>query len=314
MSVVLQIVAPVFGLIILGFFLSRLSLLTKTAEAGLSEFVYVVAIPCLLVRTIAHASFPQVQPWGYWISYFGAAATVWILISYIALYIFKRERDETVIFGFSSAHANTALIGLPLIIQAVGPDSATPLALLLAIHLPIMTAVATLAFEGVTARGLGEVLKKVARMLVTHPILIGIYVGTAIAISKIDLSGTTNEFLNLIASSAAPCALIAIGMALHDRKITAEIQPAIAISFMKLVLHPLLAFILSRYAFSMPVAWSSVCVLFATCPSGINAYLMARRVGVGEQVASSALSLSTLAGMGTMSAWLYVVHSWPALP
>ena len=39
------------------------------------------------------------------------------------------------------------MVGVPLILDAVGPDAATPLALLLAIHLPVMTVIATLLLE-----------------------------------------------------------------------------------------------------------------------------------------------------------------------
>ena len=54
----------------------------------------------------------------------------------------------------------------------------------------------------------------------------------------------------------------------------------------------------------MPRAWAGVAVLFASCPSGINAYLFAERYGEGVAIASSAVALSTALALGTSLLWL----------
>ena len=161
------------------------------------------------------------------------------------------------------------------------------------------------------SEGLRHSLTKVGKILITHPILLGIYTGMLLNASGLTIAGPYEKLRGFIAGSAAPCALIAIGMALNHYKIADEVLPAVTISIFKLIIHPLLVFIFSKHVFTMPTAWSSVCVLFATCPSGINAYLMAKRVGMGEEVASSALSISTFAGMLTMPVWLYFLQTWP---
>jgi malonate transporter and related proteins len=48
-------------------------------------------------------------------------------------------------------------------------------------------------------------------------------------------------------------------------------------------------------------------VLFASCPSGINAYLFAERYGEGVALASSAVTLSTFLALGSTLVWLYVL-------
>ena len=60
------LVTPVFGLIGLGFLAARLGLLTQRAGEGLAEYVFTLAIPFLLFRTILAAQFPPTLPWAYW--------------------------------------------------------------------------------------------------------------------------------------------------------------------------------------------------------------------------------------------------------
>jgi predicted permease len=57
----------------------------------------------------------------------------------------------------------------------------------------------------------------------------------------------------------------------------------------------------------MPPAWVGVAVLFAACPSGVNAYLFAERYGEGVALASSAIALSTALGVVTTLLWLQVL-------
>jgi malonate transporter len=79
------------------------------------------------------------------------------------------------------------------------------------------------------------------------------------------------------------------------------------ISFLKLVVHPLVVLLLATQVFQMPPVWAGVAVLFASCPSGINAYLFAERYGEGVALASSAVTLSTFLALGSTLVWLYVL-------
>ena len=69
----------------------------------------------------------------------------------------------------------------------------------------------------------------------------------------------------------------------------------------------LIVLLLATYVFDMPPVWAGVAVLFASCPSGINAYLFAERYGEGVALASSTVTLSTILALGTTLIWLYVL-------
>ena len=64
---------------------------------------------------------------------------------------------------------------------------------------------------------------------------------------------------------------------------------------------------LARFVFDVPKLWAMVGLLFAACPTGINAYLFAARNKTGEAVASASVSLSTsLAAIGVII-WLAIL-------
>ena len=298
------IVAPVFGLIGLGFGAAQLRLVTERVGDGLAEYVFTLAIPFLLFRTIVDADLPTALPWAYWLSYFAGVAACWGLASLIARRVFGRSPSESVIFGFAAGQANTVMVGVPLILKAVGSAAAAPLVLLLAIHLPVTMTVATFLFEGAGPGGRRAASLRVLRSIGTHPILIGIALGLVSRSLGAAPSGAMRAVVDLMAGSATPCSLIAMGLALHRYGIRQEWRAALVISGLKLILHPFIVYLAARYVFGLPPAWVQVGLLFAACPSGINAYLFAQRVKTGEGVASAAISLSTVLAVVSVTGWL----------
>jgi predicted permease len=113
--------------------------------------------------------------------------------------------------------------------------------------------------------------------------------------------------LDLIASAAVPCALISMGIALRRYGLQTGLKLPMIISALKLIVHPLIVLLLATQVFDMPPVWAGVAVLFASCPSGINAYLFAERYNEGVALASSAVTLSTILALGTTLLWLYVL-------
>ncbi|OYW60714.1 MAG: transporter [Bosea sp. 12-68-7] len=299
MLAALLVVLPVFGLIALGYLARWTKLLRETTGEGLSDFVFVLAVPCLLFRTLAKADVPQTQPWGYWIAYFTGLAIVWALAMLIASRVFARKGPELVVSGFAAAQSNTVFVGVPMILKAYGDAGAVPLGLLLAIHLPVTMTVATLLAEGRSASP-----AMMIRRLFTHPIIIGIILGMLARPVVGQLPAPFWTLIDLIAAAAVPCALVSLGISMRRYGLESGLGLPVALSALKLGLHPLIVYLLATKVFDMPPHWSGVAVLFAACPCGINAYLFAERYRQGVADASSAITLSTLISLFTTAAWL----------
>ena len=303
MGEVLLVVAPVFGLLGLGYAAARFGLLSYQAGDGLSEFVFAFCIPPLIFRTMATATLPDSQPWGYWGAYFLALALTWALAMLIARRLFGLEAQESVIAGFSAGQSNTALVGIPLLLKAFGEPGAVPLFLLLAVHLPITMTSATLLFEG--PRNLRPLA--LLRRLALNPILLGLGAGLLFRALGLPFDGALRVVVDYLANAAIPCALVAMGLALRHYGLRGDLRLTVVVTALKLMLHPALVYLLAFKLFAMPPVWAGVAVLFAAMPTGINAYLFAERYKTGVALSSSAIALST--GLCVVSAafWLWMI-------
>ena len=299
------IVLPVFGMVGVGFLSAKVGLVSDRASDGLAEFVFSLAVPVLIFKTLSESQLPQAQPWGYWISYFTGAFLVFGLAMVYARRVLGRGHLEAVILGFTAGQANTVFVGVPLILKAYGEEGAVPLFLLIAVHLPVMMVAATVMAEG--QAGISRaMLKRLAKALAFNPVLLGIYLGGIARLTGIQTSGVPKQLVDMLAAAATPCALIALGLSLKRYGIRGGIAPASVLSALKLGVHPLVVLLLT-FVFPMPPVWAGVAVLFAAMPCGINGYLLAQRYGVAVGTASSAVSLSTGLAVFTIAFWLYVV-------
>ena len=299
----LAIIAPVFGLMAVGFLAGATGLVGERGSLGLADFVNNLAIPALVFKAMAGAALPDAQPWGYWAAYFSAVLVTWPLAMWSVRRFCGAGYGESVLAGLSASQSNTVMVGIPVLLRAYGEPGAVPLFLLIAIHLPVMLTAASILLEGAANVSPVSLVKK----LVLNPILLSLMVGVAWRLGGLAIPAPVAAILDPIAATGIPCALIAMGLALRRYGIAAGLRPALLISACKLVVQPALTLFFAFKVFAMPPVWAGVAVLFAAMPSGINSYLFAERQGVGVAMTSSAIAVTTALSVFSCLFWLWVL-------
>ncbi|MGQ4274268.1 AEC family transporter [Terrihabitans sp. B22-R8] len=308
MPSLLSIVLPIFGLIAVGFLAAKLGWIGERVGEGLADYVFALAVPALIFRMLSESEAPITSsPWGYWVTYFAAVAIVWAIAMVIARRVFHRDQREAVIHGFSSAQSNTVFLGIPLILRAYGDAGAVPLFLLLAIHLPIMMGVASILIETSGSSEKKGGLRRFAKTLLTHPILLALAAGLMAHLIGFRTPEMLRPIVDGLAQSASPVALVSMGIALALYGFRSDPWAASLVAALKLVLHPLLVWLIGTFVFRLEPVFVGVAVLFAALPSGINGYLIAMRYKTAEAFASNTIAISTTVSAVTVAVWLWVL-------
>ncbi|WP_237681961.1 AEC family transporter [Agrobacterium vitis] len=305
---ILAVTIPVFTIIVIGYVAGRINLIGQKAGTGLMEYVFAISLPALIIETLSTSTMPDDNPWGYWFAYFGGVLIVWVVGMFVAGRFFGVGRREAAIHGFTAAQSNTILVGMPIILQAYGREAATPFFLLIAVHLPVMMAVATTMIEGKQDDAdWWDAAVKLLKTLVSHPILIALAIGLGLRFVGLVPSGFVIGVLKSLGDTAIPCSLIALGLSLARFGIAGDLRPAIFLSVLKLMLHPFSVWLLAFHVFRVPPVWAGVAVLFAAMPTGINSHILATRYQLAERATSTATLLTTIAAGFTISFWLFVL-------
>jgi predicted permease len=102
-----------------------------------------------------------------------------------------------------------------------------------------------------------------------------------------------DEPLRLLGDAAAPLALFVLGMGLSEYGVRQGWREGIAITVLKLVVQPLVVWVLARLLQLSPVETRAV-VLLASLAVGVNVYLMSREFRSMEGAVATSMVLSTV--------------------
>ena len=309
---VLSIVAPVFALIVLGFAASYLGLLSDGSHKALSEFAFGLAVPCLLLRTIATAEFPAVSPIRIWAAYFGAGAATWILASVLTAIALRRPVSDGATIAMGSVYGNIVMLGIPLNLATFGPAAAGPMALILAVNTPLLWLFGTLQMgwggrEAAGGGGSGALALRLVADLARNPIVIGIALGFALRATGLGLPALAEKVLSLVGQAGVPTSLVALGASLRHFRIQGQLPTLTLLCVLKLFVMPAIAWWLAFAVFELPPVAAGVVVLFAAMPAGANVFIFAQRYQRVVNSASGAVAVGSLISVLTASALITVL-------
>lgn len=298
------IVAPVFALIAAGYASVLFRFVSEGAHKGISEFAFSIAIPALLFRTIVVSAFPDVSPYRMWGAYYGALALIWITALAISAVLRERreDREDGVVFAIGSVYGNIVMLGIPLVLSALGNEAAGPMSLILSVNTPLLWLCGILQMELVSRKRTGSplaVIRPVLADLARNPLMLGIGFGVVWRFTGLGLNPVVDKTIELLAQAGSPAALIALGITLFRFEVKGEMLSVVVISALKLLAMPAVAFVLAKLLNLPPIA-TGVVVLFAAMPTGANAYIFAVQYQRLVNPVSGAVALGTLLAAVTL--------------
>jgi malonate transporter and related proteins len=293
LELVLAVIAPVFGAVGLGFVLLRIGIFDAGTSDGLAKFVYYVAIPALLFRSLALADLPASLPWNLLVAFYVPSFTMFIGGVLFARYYLGWDRASAGVAGMGACYSNMVMLGLPLATTAFGASAAVPLFSIMAIQSSLLFPPATYCIEvhgaaGTHARPWYHSMGK----LLLNPVIFSLALGVAANLSGHPPQGALDSLLDKLAKAAPGCALVSLGISLGQYRVAGGIRDVVGFLVLKNFMHPALVWGLCLLL-AVPIEWTRVAVLLAAMPSGVNAYVFAKRYGLREEAMSKTIVLST---------------------
>jgi predicted permease len=196
------------------------------------------------------------------------------------------------VFALGGIFSNNVMLGLPLSTLILGEAATPSVALILVFNALILWTLVTASVEWARHGSLS--LHGGARTLVavlTNPIVAAIVSGALFSLAGFSIAAPLDLPLSLIGKAAAPLALIALGMGLAEYGIRVGLRISLAISGIKVLLQPLVVWLLARLL-GLPPMETQVVVLLASIGVGANVYLMSRQFKVLEGAVAGSLVIS----------------------
>lgn len=312
MNPILTTVLPVFGMIVLGYGLTRARIFDAGAGRGISLFVFNVAIPALLFKTVATMEPQQGAPWNLWLAFFGGLAITWAAAAFASRFIESLKASGGAAASMAAGFGNLVMLGTPLALAHFGQEVAIPLGMILSVHAPVLWFAAVLHRELARHSGSFSALRTGKEMLVnlvTNAIVLALLGGMVWRALGLGLHPIALEMLDMLADASIPTALFALGVSLAGYSLKGSWAGMMALIGLKMVLMPVAVFILVRYVVDLPPLWTRIAILLAAMPSGANAFLFAQRNDETVPAVSGAITLGTALAAISASILLFLMDA-----
>jgi malonate transporter len=312
MSAILATVLPVFGLIAVGYAAARTQFIGAAASQGLSQFVFNMALPALLFRTMVVMEPQSAGLLSLWLAYFGAIAIVWIAAAFCSRFSPALAGDGGASAGMAGTFGNLVMLGLPLTLAHFGEEGALPVSFIISVHAPILWLVAVLHLESARqgqVPSLFLLAQALGLELLKNPIVVALVLGSAWRFTGLGLEPIIDRTLDLLAGAGVPTALVALGLSLAGYSLKGQWRGIAILIALKMIALPGVVWILAAKIMHLPQLWIEVAVLLAAMPTGANAYLFAQRYTTTTPAVSGAIAIGTGLAAVTTGLLLYLIDS-----
>ncbi|TXR57878.1 AEC family transporter [Quadrisphaera setariae] len=303
--------AVVGAVVLVGWFLGRRGTLGADAQRVLARLVYAVGTPALLVRTLSTTDVTAVLGQPLVVS--AAAALTAAAVSLLLSRLRRRSVEEGVVAAFSSSYVNAVNLGLPIAVFVLGNGAVVAPALLFQIVVLAPLGVGVLdarrhRAERRTSAGPqdddgGGVWARTLLRLARNPLVVGAAVGLVLGLLRLPPPEPLSSVLDLLAGTAVPCALLAFGLSLSTGPGPQWADPDAWLAVaLKLVLSPLVAWVVGGPLLGLSGDALLAVVLVAALPTAQNVFVYATRFGAAERLARDSVLLSTLMSAPVLAA------------
>lgn len=293
---VLQGFSVIWIVILIGYVLGRFNVLGPDGQRILSRLVFFVATPALMLQTLSRTDLRAVFSTSLLVAALSAfaASLAYLLIGRVLL---KRSTGTALVGAMSASLVNAAYLGIPIAVYVLGDASfAAPVLIFqLAFYTPLFVLMMDSVSRGRNA-SFGAFLIQIPK----NPILIASLLGLLIAGTGWHPPDLLMQPFVLVGGAAVPGALLAFGISLYGSKPLQnrlDRGDVLLASAVKLVLQPLVAFLLARYLLDLHGHALFAAVVLAALPTAQNVFITAARYETGVSIAKDTVLLTTAVGV-----------------
>ena len=301
-----DLILPVFAVIVTGCIVGYTGYLSRALSDALIHFAYNIAMPALLIVTIAQEPGHSLINWRFLVAFGGGSLLCFILVFGIRSMHVPRSLASRTMYGMAASMTNTGFVALPVLQAIYGHRAVLPAAIATVFVAVVMfpAAVILLEFSQRDAHGSRMAPMPVVKHVVLNPMVISTLIGMLWAVLDLRMPGPLAAYFGILADALTPCALFAIGLGLSIDGLRANVGPSSLLSAVKLVIMPLIVYGLSVLLGLDPL-YTIAAVICAAVPTAKTVYILAGEYRCEEMMVASTVSMTTLLSIISLVVWLY---------
>jgi malonate transporter and related proteins len=302
------LILPVFAVIVTGWIVAVTGYLSRALSDALIHFAYNIAMPALLIVTIAQEPAHSLINWRFLMAFGGGSLLCFVLVFGVVSMQGSKSLASRTMRGMAASMTNTGFVALPVLQAIYGPRAVLPAAIATVFVAVVMFPLAVILLEvgQRDAQGSRTPAMVTVKHVVLNPMVISTLIGMILSVSGLRMPAPVTAYFGILADALTPCALFAIGLGLSIDGLKANIGQASLLSGVKLVAMPLVVYGLS-VALGLDPLYTIAAVICAAVPTAKTVYILAGEYHCEEVLVASTVSMTTLLSVISLVVWLYAL-------
>jgi len=293
-------------MIAFGYGLYRYGTLDDAFVEKASRLVFNFALPALLFSTISTSSVGQLA--NFTVIGAGMAGTLLVFVAMLLTtsVLIKNKQDRGVVIQ-GSFRSNMGIIGLAYCANAYGSEGLAYGSVYLG-GLTILYNLLSVAVLNVYQDKQSSYIK-IAKDIVTNPIILSIVAGLLISILAVKLPQIATNSIQYFAQLTLPLALLCTGAALRFSTMRQNGLASLFSITVKCVVYPI---VIVAFAVLAGVEGMALMIVFlmAISPTAAASYVMARKIGGNHELAAQIIAISTVVSVPFTLAGFAIIRAF----
>lgn len=302
-------VMPYFLLILLGIILRRSGLVSRGFFSSANSFTFHVALPFQLFINIVNIEKIVGNDMRFMFYMFMVTLVSFGVIWAVTEVVYRKDKVIIGTLVQGSFRGNFILLGVPLADAVLGQSAAQIASLCSVVAIPAYNVLSVIVLM---TRGKGsekQTVGSICHSIATNPLIIGSLCALPFLFLDIRLPQMVQTAVSYVGSTGTPLGLLSIGGLLNLADATARLKPALYSVFIKNLILPAVAMLISYY-----IGYRNeellVLLVFTATPVAIGSYAMACEIGGDAALASNILILSTFFSGFTLALGIYILKAF----
>jgi predicted permease len=311
----LHALAPLFGLILLGYLLKRLRVLHVSHAPVLNGLVVNATLPALVIHSLLAA--PAIPPRSVLLPVDLLVTEILLCLGVAALG--RALRWPETLSGAAilvASYGNTGFLGYPITL-ALMPAQFTSAVLLDQFGMS-MGLIVTAALAGALYKGAKADPRATIKRIFSSPILASAIIAILLrqvrvpavlahAPAAVAVGSAIDSCLVYLGQGTTPLVLLALGVSLRPGTVARSIRPLLVSTTAKLILSPLLMLLFCHWS-HFPHPQMVLAIMMAAMPTAVLASVLSGQYDLDGEYAVATVFVTTVLSAVTVPLWLALVR------
>ena len=306
-----NVVVPIFLLIILGYFLTRIKLWDEHFLKIANNVCFKCLLPVLLFYNVATANIFEVFNLKL-IIYVCLCACLLCGVLFFIVPFFVKDNKRRGVMIQGTFRSNFLLFGVPLGLSIGGNEGAVLAAVVAAFYVPVINMLSVISLY-VFSDSENKNLKSALLGIVKNPLIIGGVSGLVFSLIRnsigFEIPTMIDTTLFNIKSAATPIAFMILGGDLKFKNMLRNIKVSSLSVLGKVVLIPAIMLTVSALLGFDKLEMAILIAVFAT-PNAVSSYAMARNYEADYELAGEIITLGTMLSIFTMFVFITLAKTF----